>query len=430
MRWSILLLLITSALSYEAKSLEDISFKNVSLGDKRIELKKTDFNVKSNIKIPSNKYQILVDADSLQWVRIKKSFLIPRVKISIKLQGLAEDYLIKYKDHTLSLQKKEKYASLQFYYSLFDDENVKLYKNGKPIGHFSILINEHFSHKKAHLIDYSCSRNKIRIEGIDKDLLSVGCRTKKSGKIGSEKATLEVIWASANYKSLGQDKRPYLSTLTDENPTKITVVNKKGERKIITISAYVPKRIYRLNTALGLGPYAFETSFNKNLNSSSDKIQYKSPLSPAVMLYFNFKISKDISIRGFDAHISDKSTFNNAGGYLANNIAYLLDNKLIITTLLGAQYLYFNFDKDHEKISEPIYPQGVEFLYKHAFDIENYIISGGLFLSPSSEYDYQNIWIRWGKNYFWELNYIFWGKDRFNTSTYGLSIGFPLARFF
>ena len=136
------------------------------------------------------------------------------------------------------------------------------------------------------------------------------------------------------------------------------------------------------------------------------------------------------SIRGFDAAVWKKSTFNNAGVYFASDIASILDGKLTITTLLGMQHLYFQFDKKYETISEPIFPQGIEFLYKHAFGIKNYIVSGGAFISPSETIDYQNIWIRWGKNYFWELNYIYWGKDQFDAGMYGLSIGLPFKGFF
>ena len=79
-----------------------------------------------------------------------------------------------------------------------------------------------------------------------------------------------------------------------------------------------------------------------------------------------------------------------------------------------------------------IFPQGIEFLWKHAFGIKNYIVGGGGFASPSETVDYQNLWIRWGKDYFWELNYIYWGipEEDHNAKMWGLSIGFPFKPFF
>ena len=60
----------------------------------------------------------------------------------------------------------------------------------------------------------------------------------------------------------------------------------------------------------------------------------------------------------------------------------------------------------------------------------NYIRGRKVFLSPSNDLDYKNIWIRWGKSYFWELNLIEWGQDNFKASMWGLSVGFPLKGFF
>ena len=167
----------------------------------------------------------------------------------------------------------------------------------------------------------------------------------------------------------------------------------------------------------------------KTLDENQKVIDDKNNIAPALFFYLNYKISETNSIRGFDAAIFKESTFNNAGLYLGSDFGHSLDNKLHFTTLLGVQYLHFQFDKDSSAISEPIFPQGIEFMYRHAFDIPNYIIAGGVFLSTSETIDYENIWIRWGKNYFWELNLISWGKDNFEATTWGLSIGFPFKGF-
>ena len=54
----------------------------------------------------------------------------------------------------------------------------------------------------------------------------------------------------------------------------------------------------------------------------------------------------------------------------------------------------------------------------------------GKFLSTDTDEQYDNIWLRWGRNYFWELNYIKWGRDNQEVKTYGLSIGFPIGNLF
>ena len=47
----------------------------------------------------------------------------------------------------------------------------------------------------------------------------------------------------------------------------------------------------------------------------------------------------------------------------------------------------------------------------HAFGIDGFLVNYGMFLSPDSNVQYNNIWIRWGKKYFWEINYIDWGFE-------------------
>ena len=56
-------------------------------------------------------------------------------------------------------------------------------------------------------------------------------------------------------------------------------------------------------------------------------------------------------------------------------------------------------------------------------------ISKKIFLIEVFFIEYRNVWVRWGKNYFWELNLIEWGQDDFKASMWGLSVGFPFKGF-
>ncbi len=47
-------------------------------------------------------------------------------------------------------------------------------------------------------------------------------------------------------------------------------------------------------------------------------------------------------------------------------------------------------------------------------------------MSPDAALDYNNIWVRFGKGIFYELNYIKWAAEGSSTESYGLSIGLPL----
>jgi len=408
-----------------------ISYGEVNIGDTRIRLQANDFKIQLQLKknIPT---KVVLKKGSIEWIRIEEVVLTPRGRVAIYFKGHAKNFSIHYRGKSINMMQENEFAYTEFHVSLFDTDKIKLFHKGVNIGFISFYAKSYAKVKdlkhKTQLIDYSCSRNDIKIKGLEGEYMTVGCRTHRVGKFGNEKPMLEVLWNSANYKLLDKSKAPYIAKFMSSRPVEIDVINQFNEIKTLSITARIPKRMHRLVTAYGFGPYAFETSFTSSEGDAREK--YNEPMVPALMFYFNYKISTGTSIRGFDAAVWQKSTFNNAGIYLANDIAVVLDNKLTFTTLLGMQYLHFKFDADHASINEPLFPQGIEFLYKHAFDIENYIVSGGLFLSPSESVTYQNIWIRWGKNYFWELNYIAWGEAGFDAKMWGLSIGFPLAKFF
>lgn len=411
-----------SAIAYSA---QDISFGPVEIAENRIKLSSNDFNIKFHLT-ESIAAKAVLKNNSIEWIRTQEILPVPRARIALYLKGKAEQFHLRYDQQSLLAQQKGKYAYTQFYISLFSEEKVKIFKDGKNIGYVEVEA----KNKKgtAHYIDYSCSRNNVKVKGMEEELMSLGCRTQRIGRFGKETPMLEILWSSANFRLLDESKSPYLAVFLDERPVRLKVTNEKGEVREIEISASVPKRLRRLNTAIGFGPYVFETTFRED--SSTEQERKDSPVAPALMIYANLKLTHDSSVRGFNAAVWDESVFNNAGIYFANDIARIFDKKLVITTLLGMQSLYFKFDSSQEIINEPIFPQGLEFTYKHAFDIENYIVSGGLFVSPAESIDYQNIWIRWGKNYFWELNYIYWGKESFSAKMWGLSIGLPLKSFF
>jgi hypothetical protein len=417
-----LMLSVNSAFAYKDES--PISFGRVELGENRLPIKSKHFKLKVDVKKGINIKARLLKG-SLQWVRFDDVMLMPRARLAIYIEGEASNFHFRYRGKSLLSQQFKKYAHTEFYVSLFHNDIIDIYQSKKRIGSISISAKSYPKYKKRlHLVDYSCNRRGITVEGLDGEFMSIGCKMHRIGEMGNEKPMLEVMWASPNYTLLDNSRPPYMAIFFGSQPIKIKVKDRQGKVKDITIKANVPKRLHRLMTAYGFGPYAFETQLgNETLTA---------PMAPALMLYFNFNLNQDTSIRGFDAFVFQESMFNNAGAYLASNIAYLLDKKLIITTLLGFQHLFFQFNSESEAVNDMIFPQGIEFLWKHAFGIKNYIVSGGAFASPSETVDYQNIWIRWGKGYYWELNYIYWGipEEEHNAKMWGLSLGLPFKAFF
>ena len=153
-------------------------------------------------------------------------------------------------------------------------------------------------------------------------------------------------------------------------------------------------------------------------------------IAPAVMFYGRYDLIKTTCLRFFNATVASGSVFNNGGIYFAYELADAFDGRLELVPLLGAQILSFDYDDENDAYHKAIYPQGAEIVWNNAFGIENYNVVYGMFLSTSSQNDYQNLWVRWGKGYFWELNYINWAQDGFRAKMWGLSIGLPMFQAF
>jgi hypothetical protein len=402
-----------------------MNLKNSPAGEARLKLSKQDVKIEI-VSFSNEDIKAIIDPFSFEWVRYDSILLIPRVRLKIKISNPDPSFHIEYKSVTTSFQQSRKNSYSELYYSLYEREKVKIFKDNKLVG--EVKINFLANEANNTVIDYTCSRNGIVINGLKSEHFSLGCQTRRIGQFGKEKPMLEVKWISPELKILGTDTVPYQAAFLNKRPINIKVENViTGERKTLTISARIPKRLHRMFTAYGFGPYALHTKLTDSKTEEVNTIH--TGIAPALFFYLNYKISDSTSVRGFDAAIFQESQFNNAGLYLGSDFGFSLDNKLYFTTLLGVQYLYFKFDENSDEVSEPIFPQGLEFMYRHAFDIPNYIISGGIFLSTDDDIEYENVWVRWGKNYFWELNLISWGKDDFEAKTWGLSVGFPFKGF-
>lgn len=408
---------------------EKITYGKVKIGENRMSLKRKYFDIDINYQQQLSLKTFLVK-NSFEWIRVKDILLLPRGRFSLYVLGHQSHYTVEYLGRTLNFQKKKAYAHTTFHVSLFNDSPIKIYKKGKLAAIIKIKSKTLAKKYKPHLIDYSCSRNNVKFKSLKGDFVSAGCRTQRIGSFGKEKPMLEVLWSSSKWRLLDGTKPPYIAVFLRNEPVKVKVINDKKEIREITIHASVPKRLHRINTAIGFGPYVFETTYQSDLQDDDTLEELNAPSAPAIMLYYNYKINDEVSLRGFDAYVAKESQFNNFGAYFANDIGFAFDKKLTITTLIGMQHLYFSFDENTKVISEPIFPQGIEAVYRNAFGIKNYLIGGGFFVSPSETIDYQNIWIRWGKGYFWEVNYIFWGKEEFSAKMWGLSIGLPLIGLF
>lgn len=401
-------------------SLFSISFGQVDVGQSKIPISLRDFKILYKKNNPKIKVGFL--KNSVQWVRPRNNLLMPRARIGIKA---SYDTNVHFKYHgqtILPAFKKNKYFYSEIYSNLFNPGTIEIYANNKLVEEVTIISKKIKKKKETKQIDHSCLKYHLEFVGLENEYMSVGCSLDKTGSIGNERPRLQVTWASTNFTLLDGTHPPYISFLNDSSPVKVSLIDKQGNKRDVVIKAKIPKRLYRLKTAFGFGPYMFGAEENERVRDTAP--------APAVMLYGKFDLGSKSSFRFFDALVVNESRFNNAGIYFAYEIADAFDKRVSIYPLLGAQILSFKYNKLTTTKHDFIYPQGFEAVFRHAFGLKNYTVVYGMFLSTSSSVTYDNLWVRWGRGYFWELNYIRWGQDKQEATTYGLSIGFPLANFY
>lgn len=412
------LLFSLSSLASEG-GLFSLSFGQVQIGESRIPIELKNFKIIS--KTNSLKIETNFIKDTVQWVKTEEGLLTPRARIYIKIFSLRKDIHLSYANRPILPEKKNNFLYVELYVPLFKNQNIKLFADGKEVGKLFIEGTPSKDKTETHYIDYTCAPYKLNFIGLEREYLSASCRLRRIGSWGEEKPHLDVTWTTTNYKLLDESPSPFLTTFTGCSSVSTILKNENGQRREVNLKAQLPKRLKRIKTAIGFGPYAF-----KSINKDGEELN---SVSPALMIYAKLDLAQNTSLRFFDALLWSESFFNNAGAYFAYELAQAFDNRFQLIPLLGVQAISFSYKQNEEKYSHFIYPQGIEAIYKHPFGFENYILTGGLFFSTQSSIEYTNAWVRFGKKIFWELNYIKWGHKDEVAQTWGLSVGIPFLSF-
>ncbi|OUR97312.1 hypothetical protein A9Q84_13385 [Halobacteriovorax marinus] len=415
------LLFILSPLSALAAEGLSFSFGPVEIGKARNSINLRDFKLthRRNGKVARARFV----KGSVQWVRDENNLLSPRARVAIKVKK-KNDIFIKYKGSGIIPVDKLKHVYTEIYVNLFDPKVIEVFMGPKLIETITISAKKakRKNAQKSKLIDYSCVPYSLDILGLEGEYYSIGCRLERTGQFGKERPRLIVKLEATNFTLPDGSGSPFTVFLKDNSPVYIPLVNRRGMKTKVKITAKLPRRMHRLKTAFGFGPYFFDSS-------KGGKTENKT-IAPAIMLYGKFDLYENSSLRFFDALMARGTIFNNSGLYFAYTIASVFDNRLTFVPLLGAQGLSFKFKGDDKFDHRFIYPQGFEVVYKHAFGLENYTMVYGMFLSTSSREDYENLWLRMGKRWFLEINYIRWGRDDSKASMWGLSAGIPFFSLF
>ena len=270
---TLLCLLLCIEAHAQRKKIDPISFGGVELAEERMPIDLEAFRIESE---GSYKVAGVMIHDSLQWVRLDRSLLLPRALLEVSFAAspthryswnYANQKIIPLFDQALG-----RYTA-RIFVSLFESLPLELMEDAKVVSVVRILPSPQL---RALLIDYSCAPYSVELSGIDNDFISVGCQIQRTGPFGQESPYLEVLLTSAAYRMKDQSGQPYMVAFHESGAANISLVNYRGEEKVVKISARVPEKLPRLRLAAGLGPYRLETK-----NKNGDKGLH---IAPTVML--------------------------------------------------------------------------------------------------------------------------------------------------
>lgn len=410
-KYFILIILFISSQLVHAQA---FSIAKFSIGETRIPLNLNDFAIHTKSKnIKTNFIN-----DSLQWIRNENNLLVPRILLEIQVDNSQADIYLSVDKKNIFPAKLGSTYSTKVYVDLFNPAEISVFSGTTLLDSITIEAKNNSRAKSKQLIDYSCSPYSLKIEGIDNEYISVGCKMNRLGKWYAETPRLEITMSSTNLKTATGSKPPYFFYLEDNSPIEIQLIDQDKKINIVRIEAQIPPRLHRLNTALGFGPYLYKAGINNEVT--------KSLFAPSLMIYGKFALTETASIKAFDALLYSKSLFNNSGLYFSYDLAEVFDNRIFINALLGFQGIHYSYKRKTSGTEfKTLYPQGFEVLFKHAFGLENYNLFYGMFLSTNQE-RYTNAWVRFGKSTFLELNYIDWASSSSSKiQMWGVSLGFP-----
>jgi hypothetical protein len=378
-----------------------------------------------------------LETDSLQWVRIIDLLVLPRARMRLTFSSPLTARVI----HGGFSTGGTKLTSIDFPVALLSNpkNEIKLrYEHDGSQKESALRLRmkprQVNPTQRIHL-DSSCSKFAVNAQWKlptheTQSWIYIACRFVSTNGDQYRKSSMEmyVIWdeteTTPHRMVDGIQAEPTLPSLwalrLGAKPGRVTLRSPKQEE--FEISYSLSERHYKGFLGLGIGPYMSE--FN-------GVGEYDEGWSPLLTLYGSVYVNETLRVVGFDATSISNRLWTDLGIYLSTENAKMFDQRLTMNLLFGGHIIGFRTDgKTH---AVPSFPQGFEFIYADAF-ARGYSGSLGGFIYPEiNGRSYYNLWIRWGGRVFWEINYLA-AKESFDNNSVsskslGLTVGFPMARF-
>ncbi len=406
-----------------------------------IELSTSDFTVEWDEK-PDSGLSAALEPGSLEWVRVQDVLVLPRARLKIIARS-AQNGIITTGGHSqlmTSLANKGigsvvPVALIGGTTASDNPIDVEYVENGAKKRR---TLHIHFRPRARAVsapwisVDPSCSKFDVQL-AFDhppsaNQWIYVGCQrvVTQSTHGRANSLDLMIFWEGASAIQISDVPATPLAASTwsirlGARPGKIILTT--PQQQSLSLSYQLPHRFHLGALSLGLGPYSF------HFDSGS---QHASSLTPILTLYGSYVLSDSARVVMFDAAGLNSWLYNDFGLYISTENVRALDRRLGVRFMLGGHAIGFKSNGQYHFI--PGIPQGFELTLTDALQRGATLAAGG-FLYPSiNGKAYNNLWLRWGRSIFGEINYISFVENPNDQRTFsksvGLTVGFPVLSFF
>jgi len=387
------------------------------------------------------------DPESIQWSRIDERIVLPRARVKIEIPGV-EGALVSTWERTTPLRKSMKSTwfgevTVPLVSGDASKLSVWLKKNGAEKEYPLVLERFGDEGTDSFGIDPSCSawqvalsrRPPVGSSGPSKTparsaLVLADCRVIRSASADGALASLDLFLF---LDGAGDELKMNGSTVKAEAPSlfrlrlfpqnqPVVLESRRGET--YELRYRIPTRLNRGFMGVGIGPYKY------HFDAPGTQVD---TAAGVLTVYGSYQISDSVRFTAFNATAIHKSYFSDTGVYVKSESVKILDQRVTIYVMLGANFMGFRYGSETRKTWGA--PQGFEAVYHDFLSRNRSLIFGAFIYPPIDGKSYYNSWVRYGSSaIFGELNYL--GiRNRFDADavyvrSIGFSVGFPLARFF
>ncbi len=446
----------------EIQPIRELLGENVPMAFSPTDMDPTDFQFKVESGSLPEGLKLEVEAESLEWVRVSRTLVLPRGRLMFRLGDGARGFEGNASQDSFVqsfrvVPRADKSSSLvvgllpgpagriRFQWRMLSEDAAAVKPKWVEAIVRVVFLPQDASRRGRFVMDASCSPFKLnrlaslpsevvsqRAEGVDPQWgygwTYVGCKIVQFFSLEGRSAALEMLVFRANESgNLQVDGAPIAPVVPGvwalRAPALPGETTWGDELASDRVKFSIPNHANLGFLGVGLGPYGSK---------------YESPekefsgVAPVLTLYSAYYLTDLSRLVAFDLMPLRGPFATDIGLYVQNESFKILDERLTFYLMLGVHGL--GFQNRNQFVFNFGLPQGFEMVFRDFLMRRTSLVAGAFIYPTISGRSYYNAWIRWGSpNLFGEFNYVQWRERVETDSVFSRNIGFclgvPLARF-